>query len=67
MERRGITEVRWFLLPGFCGGLSTFSAVSVEVMQPGKGSFSYLAINVIGSLAVVFIALPLARKYVKVR
>jgi CrcB protein len=28
MDRRGITELRYFLLPGFFGGLSTLSSVT---------------------------------------
>ena len=34
MERHGITELRYLLLPGFCGGLSTFSAVTYEAVAP---------------------------------
>ncbi|MEY3894412.1 MAG: hypothetical protein RIR78_1190 [Actinomycetota bacterium] len=30
MERRGVTELRHLLLPGFCAGMTTFSAVTVS-------------------------------------
>jgi CrcB protein len=67
MERRGITELRWFLLPGFCGGLGTFSAITYEVVERGEGGPLYLFLNVILCLLVVAIAIPLARKWVRVR
>jgi CrcB protein len=67
MERRGITELRWFLLPGFCGGLGTFSAITYEVVERGEGGPLYLFLNVILCLLVVAIAIPLARKWVPVR
>ena len=66
MERRGITELRWFLLPGFCGGLGTFSAITFEVIE-GEGGPLYLFLNVILSITAVAIALPLSRKLVPVR
>ena len=67
MERRGMTELRYFLLPGFCGGLSTFSAVTFEAVAPGEAGFTYLIINVVTSLIVAYFALKLARKLIKVR
>jgi CrcB protein len=67
MERRGITELRYFLLPGFCGGLSTFSAVTFEAVAPGEAGFTYLFINIVASLVVAFLALKYARKFIKVR
>jgi CrcB protein len=67
MERRGITELRWFLLPGFCAGLTTFSGVTFETMVKEGSGFSYLLINVIASLAAAAIVLPLSRKWIKVR
>ena len=67
MERRGITELRYFLLPGFCGGLSTFSAVTFEAVAPGEAGFTYLFINIDASLVVAFLALKYARKFIKVR
>jgi CrcB protein len=40
MQRRGITSLRYFLLPGFCGGLGTFSAVTYEAIAPDEGGIS---------------------------
>ena len=67
MERRGITQLRYFLLPGFCGGLSTFSAVTYEAVAPDEAGFSYLLINVVASLIVAYLSLKIARKVVKAR
>jgi CrcB protein len=67
MERRGVTELRYFLLPGFCGGLGTFSAVTFEAVAPGEGGFIYLALNIVLSFTAVAISLPLSRKLIKQR
>ncbi len=67
MERRGITELRYFLLPGFCGGLSTFSAVTYEAVVPDEAGFTYLVINIAASLFVAFFSIKYARKFIKVR
>jgi CrcB protein len=67
MERRGITELRHLLLPGFCAGLTTFSAVTGESLEPKDGGFLFLAENVILSLIIVAIVLPLARRVIPVR
>ena len=67
MERRGITELRHLLLPGFCAGLTTFSAVTAESLEPAEGGLLFLAENVILSLVIVAIVLPLARKVIPVR
>jgi CrcB protein len=67
MERRGITALRYFLLPGFCGGLSTFSAVTYEAVAPDQAGFYYLFLNIAASLLVAHFSLKAARKYVKVR
>ncbi len=67
MERRGITALRYFLLPGFCGGLSTFSAVTFEAVAPEEAGFTYLLLNVLASLLVAHLSLKAARKYIKVR
>jgi CrcB protein len=67
MERRGITELRYFLIPGFCGGLTTFSGVTFEVMRESGAGFSYLIFNVVGSLLAVAVVLPLSRKWIKVK
>jgi CrcB protein len=67
MERRGVTELRHLLLPGFCAGLTTFSAVTAESFEPAEGGLLFLAENVILSLIIVAIVLPLARKLIPVR
>ena len=67
IERRGITELRHLLLPGFCAGLTTFSAVTAESLEPKDGGLLFLAENVILSLIIVAIVLPLARKIIPVR
>ena len=67
MERRGVTEIRHLLLPGFCAGLTTFSAVTAESLEPKDGGLLFLAQNVILSLIIVAIILPLARKVIPVR
>lgn len=67
MERRGITELRLLLLPGFCAGLTTFSAVTAQSLEPRDGGAIFLLQNLIFSLAIVVVLLPLARKLVPVR
>ena len=67
MERRGVTELRHLLLPGFCAGLTTFSAVTAESLEPADGGLLFLAENVIFSLIIVAIVLPIARKLIPVR
>jgi CrcB protein len=67
MERRGITRLRLILLPGFCAGMTTFSAVTVHSIEPATGGLVYLATNVILSLLIVVIVLPIARKVIPVR
>ena len=67
MERRGITELRHLLLPGFCAGLTTFSAVTAESLEPAEGGLLFLFENVILSLIIVAIVLPMARKLIPVR
>ncbi|CAB4531912.1 unannotated protein [freshwater metagenome] len=67
MERKGITELRYFLLPGFCGGLSTFSAVTFEAIAPGEAGLKYLFINILASLVTAHFALRISRSLVKVR
>ena len=67
MERRGITELRLLLLPGFCAGLTTFSAVTAQSLEPRDGGVIFLLQNLIFSLVIVVVLLPLARKVVPVR
>ena len=67
MERRGITPLRLILLPGFCAGMTTFSAVTVHSIEPAEGGFLYLATTVVLSLLIVVVILPIARKLIPVR
>jgi CrcB protein len=67
MERRGITELRHLLLPGFCAGMTTFSAVTVQVFKPSSGGALFLAENIFLSLLLVITLLPLSRKLIPER
>jgi CrcB protein len=67
MERRGVTELRLLLLPGFCAGLTTFSAVTAQSLEPRDGGLLFLTTNVIFSVPIVIIVLPLARKVIPAR
>jgi CrcB protein len=67
MERRGNIDLRHFLLPGFCAGLTTFSALAVYTLEPSNGAAMYIATTVIASLAVIAIVIPIARKVIAVR
>jgi CrcB protein len=67
MQRRGITSLRYFLLPGFCGGLGTFSAITYEAIAPDEGGFIYLVLNIALSLTAVVISLRLSQKLVSQR
>ncbi|MSW63233.1 MAG: hypothetical protein F2830_06230 [Actinobacteria bacterium] len=67
MERRGVTELRHLLLPGFCAGLTTFSAVTAQSLEPRDGGIVFLMHNLIFSIMIVIIVLPLARKLIPVR
>ena len=67
MERRGVTELRHLLLPGFCAGLTTFSAVTAQSLEPREGGLLFLGHNLIFSLMIVVIVMPLARRLIPVR
>ncbi len=67
MERRGVTELRHLLLPGFCAGMTTFSAVTVQIFEPKEGGLLFLLENVILSLLLVLILLPMSRKIIPER
>lgn len=67
MERRGITELRLLLLPGFCAGLTTFSAVTAQSLRPQEGGVEFLLQNIVFSLIAVIIVLPMARRIIPVR
>jgi len=67
MERRGVSQLRLLLLPGFCAGLTTFSAVTAQSLVPREGGFEFLLLNVFLSLLLVIIVLPAARRLIPVR
>ena len=67
MERRGVTQLRLLLLPGFCAGMTTFSAVTAHSLEPSKGGFIFLLQNIIFSLLAVIFILPLARKVIAIK
>jgi len=67
IERRGNADQRHFLLPGFCAGLTTFSAVALHTLEPSNGGAMYLSITVIASLAIIAIVMPIARRVIAVR
>jgi CrcB protein len=67
MERSGTTNQRHFWLPGFCAGLTTFSALALLTLEPSNGGTMYISTTVIASLAIIAIVLPIARKAIAVR
>lgn len=67
IDRRGKSDLLLLLLPGFCAGLTTFSAVMADTIEPKAGGFSFLIENVILSLVTVSILMPIARKLIPVR
>jgi len=66
MEHHGSDLLRHLLLPGFCGGLTTFSALAFQTLEPSSGGTAYLIESVLLSLVVVAMAIPLARKVLAV-
>jgi len=67
MERRGSADQRHFWLPGFCAGLTTFSALALRTLKPSDGGTMYISATVIASLAIIALVMPLARKLIAVR
>ena len=67
MERRGTMNVRHFLLPGFCAGLTTFSTVAGLTIFPQEDGRLFLVHNIIFSLVIIVIIFPIARKLIPVR
>ncbi|CAB4862569.1 unannotated protein [freshwater metagenome] len=67
MERRGGEHVRHLLLPGFCAGLTTFSAVVGLTLEPREGGQLFLIHNLIFSLLTIVVIMPIARKIISVR
>ena len=67
MQRRGNENLRHFLLPGFCGGLTTFSAVAGLTLEPQEGGQLFLVHNLMFSMLIILLVLPIARKVIPVR
>jgi CrcB protein len=67
MERRGSADQRHFWLPGFCAGLTTFSALALLTLKPSTSGAMYISATIICSLATIAILMPLARKIIAVR
>ena len=67
MERRGTANQRHFWLPGFCAGLTTFSALALNSLEPSDGGTMYISITVIASLVIIAMTMPIARKVIAVR
>ena len=67
MQRRGNENLRHFLLPGFCAGLTTFSAVAGLTLEPKVGGALFLFHNVMFSMIIILLVLPIARKLIPVR
>jgi CrcB protein len=47
--------------------MTTFSAVTVQVVEPVSGGLIFLAENIFLSLLIVLLVLPLSRKLIPVR
>ena len=67
MERRGTQSVRWFLLPGFCAGMTTFSAITIEVVGENAKGFGYLVLTAVASLITIVVAIAYGRATIKVK
>lgn len=67
MERRGSTDQRHFWLPGFCAGLTTFSALALLTLKPSDGGTLYISATILASLVLIATLMPIARKLIAVR
>lgn len=66
LERKGGTHMTPFLMTGFLGGFTTFSAFSLDaifLMEEGRSeiAFVYIAVSVVASLVALFAGLVVAR------
>lgn len=66
MERHGTDALRHLLLPGFCGGLTTFSAFAYQSVE-GAGGLFYFFETLFLSLLVVAVIIPISRRMVPER
>lgn len=57
-EKRGTLDLKHFLIPGFCGGLTTFSSLMLITEQ--RGLF-YLFGTLVASFAIAITLIPVAR------
>jgi fluoride exporter len=64
MERGASSELGHLLLPGFCAGMTTFSAVMVKSIEPVSGGAVYLIENIILSLIIASVFIPISRKLI---
>ncbi len=62
MERRGITELRYFSLPGFAEDFRHSQLLHYEAVAPEEAGLAYLFVNYRYSLVRLLIALKSARK-----
>ena len=51
-------NLRHFVIPGFCGGLTTFSSV---MLLSNENGFAYILENLFISLIVISFVIPMAR------
>lgn len=74
LQRSSNENLRHFLLPGFCGGLTTFSSVMLLTVRPQVGDslinnsgLIYLLESLLLSVVVVAVSIPIARKIFSVK
>ena len=54
-------KLRQFVLPGFCGGLTTFSSV---ILLSDKHGYAYLLENLFLSILVIQLVMQIAKDYI---